>query len=414
MSAATIRFHFRALDGRGEIVSGTLDACDEGAAAADLRARGHVPMRVDRTPARRGLSALLAIEITPRRVLSLRERVTVLQALATLLTSGIAMDRALRITAELGETRAIRTVAARLLERTLEGASLADAMAAEGRAFPPMTLGIVRAAEAGGNVGPALERLAAAEDASAKRQAALRSAMIYPAFLCLTALVCIGVLLVFVVPTFQPMLDAAGRAPPRSTAIVLAAASFVRSWGAAVVPLCFVALAAAQPVLRRPGPRAALHRAWLALPLVGPLRRKLGTATLARLLSELLAGGVDLQRALRLSLDGLGDAALRADVALALPRIEAGERLAAVFAGRASVAPLAVQLMDVGERTGTLPSMLGRAADILDDQARVTLDRLIGLATPVITLVMGALIGLIVTSILFALFSLNDLAMSQT
>lgn len=404
------RFHFRALDAEGRLVSGTLKAADVDSAAADIRARGHMPVRVDPGAAKAGLMALLEVEITPRRVLSLRDRVTFLQALATLLTSGIAMDQALRITADLGETKPIRAIAKRLLGRVSEGVPLGDAMASEGKAFPEMTLGIVRAAEASGSLGPALLRLSQAEDAAVKRQAALRSALIYPAFLVVTAILCIGVLLAFVVPTFQPMLEAAGRAPPRSTQIVLAIAGFAQNWGPVLLPLAFVMFAVLQALLRRPGPRVIWHHLLLALPVMGPLRRKFSSATLARILGEQLAGGVDLQRALRLSQEGLGDAAIRAEVASSLARVEAGERLAAVFGG-SLLSPLVVQLMDVGERTGTLPAMLNRAADILDDQARVTLDRLIGLLTPVITLVMGLVIGLIVTSILFALFSLNELAL---
>lgn len=404
------RFRYRALDGQGRIVTGLVEVASARDAVAQLRLRGHLPIRVAPADRWAGFLELLNRDITPRAVLPPRDRVVLTQAIATLIEAGVPLDRCLEMVGELGETPAVRRNALRLLERVTGGASLADAMDAEGPAFPPIYRGVVRAAEASATLGPVLARLVVSEETAAKRRAALRSALIYPVFLCTTAAICVGVLLIFVVPTFEPMLIEAGAALPLSTRIVLASARFVgAAWPLLLVGCLAIALGA-QMALARPAIRERWHRTLLRLPLVGPLRRKLGSAALARVLGELLAGGVALPTALRLALGGLDDAAFSAELARATPRIEAGQGLGRAFAEGRVVAPLAVHLMEVGERSGKLAAMLTKSADILDEGAKTTLDRAMTLLTPVVTLVMGGIIALIISSILFALFSLNDLA----
>lgn len=404
------RFRYRALGPDGRVTTGLLDAASEREAARSLRGRGARPIELGPATSTSRLAEVLHADVLPRAALTARERVALTQALATLAEAGVPLDRALAIARDLGESRAARAVAGRLLDRMVEGASLADAMEAEGAAFPPLYLGTVRGAEASAALAPALARLAASEEAAGRRASQLRSALIYPAVLTATAVVCVGVLLAYVVPTFEPMLAEAGRDLPLSTRITLALADGARGAAPVAIPAALLALALAQAALRRPGPRLAWHRLLLRLPVVGPLRRKLASAALARMLGELLAGGVDLQRALPLAREAVGDAAMRAAVARAAPRALAGEGLGRAFAETGVLAPLTVQLMEVGERSGRLAAMLTRSADILDEEARTALARLMALVTPLITLAMGGAIALIVGSILTALFSLNELA----
>lgn len=404
------RFRYRALGPDGRVLTGEADGTTERDVARDLRGRGARPIEVGPATSGSRLMQALQADVLPRAALTARERVAFTQSLATLAEAGVPLDRALAIARDLGESRAVRAVSARLLDRMLEGASLADAMEAEPSAFPPLYLGTVRGAEASAALAPALARLASSEEAAARRTSQLRSALIYPAILTITAVLCIGVLLAYVVPTFEPMLREAGRDLPLGTRITLAIAGGARTAAPVAIPALLLAAALAQAALRRPGPRAAWHGLLLRLPVLGPLRRKLASAALARMLGELLSGGVDLQRALPLAREAVGDAAMRAAVARATPRALAGEGLGRAFAETGVLAPLTVQLMEVGERTGRLPAMLTRSADILDEEARTALARLMALVTPVITLVMGGAIALVVGSILTALFSLNELA----
>lgn len=406
------RFRFRAIDPSGAKVAGEIDAPDRAGAVARMRAEGRLPISVEPAAAG-GLWALLNTDLTPRAPLTTPDRIAFTRGLATLAGAGVPLDRALGILRDLGERRPARAMAAQLLDAVSGGASLAGAMDAVPSAFPEAYRSVVRAGEASASLPAALERLADAEEAAAKRRSGLRSAMVYPAFLLVASIGAVAVLLIQVVPTFEPMLADAGATPPWSTRLVMASGRWTSAnWPFALggAALLFIG---ARLALRAPAWRLRWCRALLAAPVIGPLRRKLQTAQLVRLLGDLLASGVSLPAALRLSRGALDDTAFQVDLDRATPEVEAGRGLAAPLSEGGTLSPLALQLMRVGEESGRLPSMLLKAADILDDEAQRALDRAVAMLTPTLTLVMGGVIALIVSSILFALFNINELAIRR-
>jgi len=410
-ATAPARWRFRAVDADGAVVAGELDAADSAAAVAALRAAGRLPLEV--SPAPRGLWAALNADVAIGGALRSADRVAFTRGLAALSEASLPLDRALQTLQTLGGGRAVRQVAGRLLAAVRGGDALSAAMEREGAAFPPAYRSIVRAGEAAGALAPALSRLADGEEAQARRRAAVRSALVYPAFLLVAAVAAITVLLTVVAPTFAPMLRDADVAPPLTTRLVMGAGDAVQRWW----PLALAVVAAfaivARLALARPRVRAAWHRALLRAPVIGAVRRKLASARVARALGELLGGGVALLAALRLARDAAEDAALTAEMDRIAPLAEAGAGLAGPLRDGGLLAPLAVQLIAVGEETGRLAPMLLKAADILEEEGRVSLERLTSLLTPLLTLVMGGLIAVIVSSFLFALSSINELAVTQ-
>lgn len=404
------RFRYRALDPSGATVAGEAEGVDVGAVVEALRAQGRLPVAV-RPAAGFDLRALLATEITPSRALSPGDRIAFTRSLATLTGAGLPLDRALEIAGSLGDRRAGRAVADRLLAAVRGGAALSAAMAQEGSAFPPLYLGVIRAGEAGAALPAALARLADAEETAARRAAKLRGALIYPAFLVAAAAGSIAVLLLFVVPTFEPLLADAGAEPPAATRIVLGAGRLLAEGWPWLIALVAALWLGARLALRREATRLAVARARLRLPVVGPLVAKLESARLARLLGEATTGGVALPAALRLAAGAAGDAAFRAELHRVAPEVDAGRGLARPLAEGRVAAPLALQLIRVGEESGRLAPMLLKAADILDAEAQAALDRALALLSPALTLAMGGVIALIVSSILFALLQINELAL---
>lgn len=404
------RFRYRAIDGQGAPLSGELDAADQGAAVAALRARGCMPVALH--PAQGfDIWALLSLEITPRAALSTDDRIAFTRGLATLVGAGLPLDRALQLQAELGERRAPRRASSTLLAAVRDGAALSGAMAAQGSAFPPLYRGVVAAGEAAAALGPALTRLADAEEAAARRGAVLRSAMIYPAFLMAAAVGAIVLMLTVVVPAFEPLLADAGAAPPPLTRAVLGAARLLTEGWPLLLGAALTATLAMRVTLALPGVRARWARLWLRAPMAGPLLQRIGTAQACRLLAELTEGGVALPAALRLSADAAPNAAFAAEIARVGPLVEAGRGLSRPLDEGGVFAPLAVQLIRVGEESGRLSAMLAQSSDILQAQATAGLDRLTALLTPVLTLVMGGIIAAIVSSILFALLQINELTL---
>lgn len=402
-------FHYRAFDRSGALVRGTLDCADEAAAVRQLQQGGHVPVAVSRTP-KRNLRDLLDTEITPRSALSSQDRVAFTRSLATLLGAGLTLDRGLDALANLGATRAIRRVSSDLLDAVRAGAPLSRALEAEQAAFPPLYRGIVRAGEAGARLGSALEDLADMLEEGARRAGELRSALIYPAFLVVTACGAVGILLAYVVPTFTPLLEGAGVELPPLTRAVVAAGHFAETHGLMLMALSGLALFVLLAALRAPSVALVWHRTLLRLPLLGPALLKHETARMARVLGTMLDNGVALPTALRMLHAATANQALAAEIDRVLPEVEAGRGLARPLLDGGLLPPMALQLLQVGEEAGDLAPMLAKLAEIYATESRRAFDQMLALLTPALTLIMGVLIAVIVSSILYALFSLNALA----
>ncbi|MEO0820416.1 MAG: type II secretion system F family protein [Pseudomonadota bacterium] len=406
-------YHYRAVGRDGAVETGSLEVADEAAAVARLRAMGLLPIRLDRDapgPAG-GLMALLNTEITPKDALGTDDRIAFTRSLATLTGAGLPLDRALEMTRDLGTRRGIRAVAGRLLEAVQGGMRLADAVDRERAAFPPLYRSILRAGEAGAALESTLARLADTLEQAKRRQSELRSALIYPAFLLVTTIGSVAILLGYVVPSFQPLLADAGLEPPAVTRLVIGTGLFFeRHWAVLLGSVAGLAVAARLALLV-PSLRLRWHRAALHLPVLGGLWRSFETARLASLLGTLLGNGVALPAALRLLPPALGNAAFAAEVERIIPEVEAGRGLAPPLAEARILPPLALQLIQVGQESGQLTEMLTKTGEIFETEAKRGFDRALAVLTPCLTLLMGGLIALIVSSILFALFSINELAL---
>ncbi len=403
-------FHYRGVARSGEVVAGTLETPDQAAAIQRLQAQGTMPIRVEERAAS-SLMALLDTEITPRGALSATDRIALTRTLATLTGAGLPLDRALGIAERLGTSAAVRAVAGRLLAAVREGARLADALDREPQAFPALYRSVVRAGEAGAALEVTLARLADTLEEQAKRRGELRSALIYPAFLLVTAIGAVAILLAYVVPTFEPLLEDAGVEPPAITQAVIAVGHVVSAGWPVMLAGLLAAGVVARLALRRPEIRLRWHGRALGLPVIGRLWRKLETARLCRLLGTLLENGVALPASLRLVAQAMDNAAFAEEVRRVTPEVEAGRGMAGPLAKGGLLPPLALQLLQVGEESGQLTPMLLKAAGIFETEAKREFDQALALLTPVLTLVMGVLIAVIISSILFALLSINELAL---
>jgi len=403
-------FQYRAGARSGAVVTGQVQGIDRADAVAQLRADGAMPLRV-RPQSAAGLVALLNTEITPRDALGTTDRIGFTRTLATLTGAGMPLDRALGSLRDLGSSRAVRALAGRLLDRVREGAALSAALAPETQAFPPYVRAMIRAGEAGARLEATLEELAYTMERTAARRGAFRSALIYPAFLIVTAIGSVALLLGYVVPTFQPLLDDAGAEPPPVTRAVIAAGAFVEAWGLWLLAALALAGLAFRLALRHAPVRLTWHRTLLRLPVIGRVLIALQTGQMARLSGALLAAGVSLPQTLRLTAETLSNAAFRAALVGTVAEVEAGRGLARPLRDTGLFPPLALQLTQAGEDSGDLAPMLSKTGEIFEADARRALDQALALLTPVLTLVMGGLIALIISAILFALFSINELAL---
>jgi general secretion pathway protein F len=403
-------YRWSAINGGGDVVRGVMEAPDRAVVVERLQRQGQIVLRADPADRRRGLSDLLQIDLGGARGLDKAALAEVTRELAIMLAAGQDLDRALRFVVDNTRSTRARAILGNVRDKVRGGSSLAVALAGEPRSFSKLYVGLVRAGEAGGTLPTTLDRLATLLERERSLSANLRSSLTYPALLVVAAIGSIVLLLDYVLPQFTPIFEQAGAQLPASTRLLMAAGTVV---GAAAPWLLVGVLAAglvARQLLARPANRLKLDRLLLRLPLAGSLLRETLAARLTRTLGSLLQNGVPLITALGIVKDALGNLAAAAAVEAAAVGAKGGAGLARPLAAAGLFPARTIHLLQLGEEAAQLSAMALKAADIHDEQARLKMQRLVALAVPAITIAMGLAVAGIVSALLTAMLSLNDLA----
>jgi general secretion pathway protein F len=415
-----IAFRYQALDPHGRSVAGELSAPTRAGALALLSSRGLVPLELRDVVAANDAGATAAPAAPNagrarwfagwRRRFTATHLVQITQALGSLVRAGLTVDRALAISTHLSAEPAPRAFLEEVSRRVRAGASFADSVAASGRPLPGYYVSMIAAGEAGGALATTLLRLAEL----LKRQQAIRqrvtSALVYPAILVSVVVLTLIVLVGFVLPRFEQLFVESEAPLPLATRIVLWFGRFVADYGVYLAIATALGAAATIRWLRTQRGRLTLHRWLLRSRLLLGLPASIDTARLLRTLSTLIGNGLTLPAALKVARGTLSNVALRVALDAVVRRVNAGEPLHVALATDAAFPPVAAQLTRVGEETGKLDEMLLAAAEYLEEHSTTTLDRLLTLLVPALTVGMGLVVAGLIGSVLVGLLSINDLA----
>lgn len=401
-------FRYTAIGPAGERLGGVMEAATAGEVIAKLQRQGSMPVKAEPADgASRG--SFLRLEISRRRGLSKQDVADLIRELATMLSAGQDLDRALRYMQETGPRR-VRATVNGLRDAVRDGSPLSVAMARYPASFPPMHIGLVRAGEAGGNLGATLARIADLLDRQRALASTVASALIYPAVLTLAMIGAVTLLLTQVLPQFVPMFEQSGARLPGSTQLLISAGAVVQEDGWLLLLIGSAAIVVARTALRQPKIRLVVDRILLRVPFVGGLTREILAARFARVLGTLLLNGVALIPSLAIVREAMGNQAGRLAVEQASVAARGGSALTPALETAAIFPPRAIHLLRLGEETAQLGAMALRAADIHEERTRLATQRLTSLLVPAITILMGVAVGGIVASLMTAMLSLNDLA----
>lgn len=399
-------FRYKALDARGEMLDGQMEAADGAEVARRLQEQGHLP--VETRPAGEGGGARGAWRALLKPKPFAGDRlVQFTQQLATLLGAGQPLDRALTILLEVPEDEATRRIVADIRDAVRGGSPLSSALERQHGAFGRLYVNMVRAGEAGGSLHETLSRLAEYLERSRALRGRVVNALIYPAILLVMVSLSLLFLLGFVVPQFAAMYDSLDAPLPWFSRIVLGIGMFVRDWWIVLLAVPVLALLWIDRRLRDAAFRARFDAWLLERKFAGPLVAKLETARLARTLGTLLRNGVPLLSALGIGRNVLGNRALAADVDAAIEQVRNGAGLAAAL-GRGKRFPrLALQMVQVGEESGAIDAMLLKAADAFERETSLALDRMLAALVPVVTLALAAVVGVVIMAVLTPIYDLT-------
>jgi len=397
-------YRYKAVTPAGETLDGQMDAASADEVILKVQEAGNIPLSAIEADAAGGGDLFAGLfskpDMNPKQVTAFTDQ------LATLMGAGQPLDRALQILLDMPESEKARKMIGRVRDQVREGTSLSDALESQHSSFSRLYINMVRAGEIGGTLERTLRRLAEYMDRSQKLRASVVSAMIYPVILVIAVLGAIFMLLLFVVPQFVPMFEEMGTELPFMTRIVLAFGNLLAGWWWLLIG-GFVALAVwFKRQLTQPDSKRAWDGRFLKLGLIGSLFLRLDTARLARTLGTLLQSGVPLLTGLSIARNVLSNSVLAEAVDEAALLVKTGDGLGYALGQQKRFPKLALQMVAVGEESGELDTMLLKVADVFDNETKATIDRLLAAMTPILTLVMALVVGLIMMALLLPIMTI--------
>ncbi len=397
-------YSFEAVDAQGQTRRGVLEADTSRAARSQLRAQDWVPLRVE--PVQRDNRGLNTVIWEPK-IFSATALAVWTRQLSGLVSAGLPIERALSALAEEADTNRQRDLVSSLRTEVNAGTTFAKALAQHPREFSGIYVAVIATGEQSGHLGAVLEGLADDLQTQQQLQAKLLAASLYPAIVSLVAVLIVLFLLAYVVPQVAQVFSAHQQALPALTRFMLGLSDVVKHYWLFALVLVGVASIATRMALQHAALRQRFDAAWLQLPLLGRLARGYNAARFAGTLAMLVNAGVPILKALQAATDTLSNAAMRVDAQQVLVLVREGAPLASAMAQHPRFPRMLAMFSRLGEQTGTLPTMLQRAADQLSEEVQRRALQLASLLEPLLIVAMGGMVMLIVLAVMLPIIQLN-------
>ncbi len=402
-------YSYVAIDPVGRERRGAVRAETPDAARSQLTARHLYVVRMEAAAGNGAAPPLLSRAALFRDKIGARQLTLFTRQLATLVTVS-PLEEALRTVSRQAEREDVRAIIGRVHAGVVEGRRLSEAMGREPKSFPPLYRAMVAAGEGSGTLPSILERLASLLERQAQVRGKVLSALAYPIVLACVAMFVVFALMIFVVPKVVEQFEHVGQELPLLTRMVIGLSNFLAGWWWVLLLLAAGAVLFSVRALKEEGLRMKFDSWLLRLPLLGRLIRDLHAARMARTLSTMVASRLPLLEGLKLTTQTVRNRALRKASADIAEAVRTGGSLSGALKQAGVFPPLLVYLAASGEASGKLDVMLDRAADYLEREFESFTSTALSLLEPAIIIVMGAVVALIVLSILLPILQLDTLA----
>jgi type II secretory pathway component PulF len=402
-------YSYRALGVDGHPEKGTINAGSEGEAKALLRARQIYPIELKGSQPFRLDAALKALwprggGATPRQLAAFTRQ------FATLLRATIPYDAVLGMIIQQTSDLRFKTVLAEVRGHVMEGAYLADAMARFPHYFPHMMVSMARSGETSGNIALIMTRLADYYENLARLRGRLTSALIYPMFMMAFGLVVVIFMVTYIIPRITVLLQNFGAELPLPTRVLIGVSDLVAGYWWLMLALLAGLFVWAARFLRTERGQLLRDRVLLAIPVWNLLQRKVIMQRFTQTLGTLLQGGVELKSALAIGAEVTENRVYAAAMRNVIEDVQSKGLPLALALRRTNLVPEDIaQMIAIGEETAALDSMLENVSDRLSQEITATMEAATSLFEPVMILMMGAVVGFIVVSVLLPLLQMNQL-----
>ena len=399
------RYAYRAARADGSTFDGQIEGDDEQGVRSKLEADGLLVFRISRRGAR---SMVPALSLARWNKLPLQELLVFNQELLALVKAGLPVLRVWDLLIERTQRTAFREALQGIRQDIRGGASASEALARHPQFFSDLYLATIRAGEQSGNLTEVLQRYITYLKLMIGLRQKVTKALAYPAFLIIVGVAVVGFLLSYVIPTFVSVYGESAKSLPAATQALI---NIIQIGGSHFIPLLVivaVGLIAGQAWYRTPAGKFAVDQYLLRLPVIGPILVKHYTIQLTRTLATVLSGGTPLVDALDISRGAISNRFIARGLADAASEIREGSTLASALERPKILPKLAIEMLSVGEETGSLEPMLRDVAEFYDGDLDVRLTQLTTWIEPVLLLIMGVVVGGIVIIMYLPIFQMAE------
>lgn len=402
--AGVEEFSYHALDGTGRTVSGRLEATGKETAANLLRSRGLTPLDVS-VVSKTGLNTEISVPWLEKNVKSDVLAVFAKQ-MSGLLSAGLPLLRALTVLQEQAENKKLQAALGQVKSGIEQGQTLSAAMGRHPKVFPPLMVNLVRVGEMGGFLSETMTSAAETYKNEAELKNKIRSATTYPVIVLVIALLGALGMVMFIVPIFAKMFDGMGSELPAPTRILVTLSENM-VW---IFPLLLVLTIGGffwwQTQKYHDSVRRVVDPIRLKMPVFGPLATKVAVARFSRGLAMMLKAGVPLVQALEIVGEASNNHRIEEAVRAVQDSVKQGKSFSKPLEESGVFPPIVVQMVAVGEESGSLPDMLESIAEFYDDEVKTATDQLTSSIEPILIVGIGVLIGGMVVSLSLPIFSI--------
>jgi len=394
-----VPFVWEGTDRKGNKIKGKSMAANEAAVRADLRRQGVVPSKIKK----QGKSLF-----APGKKITTGDIAIFSRQLATMLAAGIPLVQAFEIVGNGHENPAMQKLILAIKADVEGGSSLAESLGKHPLYFDDLFVNLVESGEQAGALETLLDKIATYKEKTEAVKKKIKKALTYPAAVIVVAFVVTIILMIFVIPAFEDLFKGFGADLPAFTRLVIDVSQFIRDKGWLLAILASAGVGTFFYFKKRSKPlRHWLDRMSLKIPIIGPILKKAAIARYARTLSTMFSAGVPLVEALESVAGATGNIVYEVGVLRMRDEVSTGQRLQQAMENTDLFPNMVIQMIAVGEESGSLDEMSSKVADFYEEDVDNAVDNLSSLLEPMIMAILGVLVGGLVVAMYLPIFKMG-------